>query len=121
MYVAFSGPSTVTKNFYYNTGGCYKEQYNVTLNPGCRTTSSEPHFSTTIFPNPAMSNVTVLANETKISSITLTDFMNFTVKQIKAKGQKMVNINITDLKPGVYNCQIVTEKGIENHKLIIKQ
>lgn len=47
--------------------------------------------------------------------------MNFTVKQIKAKGQKMININITDLKPGVYNCQIVTEKGIENQKLIIKQ
>lgn len=120
MIVTFSAPSTITKHFYYNTGGCYKEEYNVTLDAGCRT-FQKPDFSTTVFPNPATSNVTITVNKTTIKAVTLTDFMNSTVKQIKAKGQKTITINIADLKSGVYNCQIVTENGLENKKLVIKQ
>jgi hypothetical protein len=30
-------------------------------------------------------------------------------------------INLADLQPGIYNCRITTEKGIENQKLIIKR
>jgi hypothetical protein len=117
--VLFSGPSTITKNFYYNYGGCYKEQYGITIDPGCRT-SAEDNLITAIFPNPATSTITISSNSAKINTVVFTDFMNFQIKRIEVRGQKIININITDLKPGIYNCQIVTEKGIENQKLIVR-
>jgi Secretion system C-terminal sorting domain len=120
MRVRFSGPSTVTKNFYYNWGGCYKEQYNVTLNNNCRT-AGEQIFATTIYPNPTTSAVTITASDAKLQLVEIADFANFTVKRVKLQGQKSVSINLADLKPGIYNCRITTEKGTENQKLMIKR
>jgi Secretion system C-terminal sorting domain len=73
-----------------------------------------------IYPNPAASLITIESTSI-IQSILISNELGLLSKSVRSRGKKTISISITDLKSGVYNCQIVTEKGIENQKLIIKQ
>lgn len=73
-----------------------------------------------IYPNPGTDQITISSTET-INLIEISDLLSPTLKRIKVNGIKSTTINVFDLKPGVYNCKITTNKGIENQKLIIKR
>jgi Secretion system C-terminal sorting domain len=120
MTVKFTGNSFVQKRFYYNWGGCYEEKYNVTIYNGCRVNTATTSLKTNIFPNPATSQLTIVSSES-ISDIEISDLQNPTLKKIKVNGTKSTTIDVLDLNPGVYNCKIITSKGVENQKLIIKR
>lgn len=119
MVVKFTGPSFVQKHFYYNWGGCYKEEYNITLLSGCKS-SEELKTIVNIYPNPSTNQITITSTEA-ISHIEISDLMSPSLKSVKLNGIKSITINVLDLKPGVYNCKITTNKGIENQKIIIKR
>ena len=42
-------------------------------------------------------------------------------KKINKQFNKTININVSTLKPGIYNCHVITERGLENKKKIIKR
>ncbi len=117
MIVRFTGPSSIQKHFYYNWGGCYKEEYNVTLLSGCKS-SEELTTIASIYPNPTTNQITITSTEA-INKIQISDLMSPNIKTIKVNGTKSIIVNVTDLKPGVYNCRITTGKGTENQKIII--
>ncbi len=119
MTVKFSGSSFVQKHFYYNWGGCYEEKYNVTLLNGCKT-NEKATSEIKIYPNPSINKITVSSTEA-INYIEISDLMNPLLKRIKVNNTKSVLINVQDLKPGIYNCKITTDKGVENQKLIIQR
>ena len=118
MIVHFSGPTLVQKNFYYNWGGCYRETYNVTLWGGCKEKEASARIE--IFPNPATNQIT-LRSENPINYIEISDLMNPIVKGAKSNGAKSMQLNVSDLRPGIYTCKVITNKGIEYQKLIIKR
>ncbi len=120
MVVKFTGPSFVQKHFYYNYGGCYKEEYNVTIYSGCKSSNIENNVIT-LFPNPANALTTVSSSIDVMTKIEIFDLMNLYLKTISINKQKSVNINLFDLKPGIYNCRITTDKGVQNQKLVIKR
>lgn len=73
-----------------------------------------------LFPNPATTNITI-SSDYAIIYVGITSLTNQKLKEIKAPNKKTVTMNVSDLSAGVYTCTIVTEKGIENQKLIIKR
>jgi hypothetical protein len=76
--------------------------------------------SVQIFPNPANNQIKLISTES-INTIEIVSLLNTYTKIIKLRGFKFAIININDLKPGIYNVKITTEKGIENKKLIIQR
>ncbi len=120
--VNFSAPSTVKKEFYDNNlfGACYKENIDVTFGSSCLTSEKIPTDGITIYPNPASNQITITSKEI-ISTIEIFDLMNPSLKRINVNGTKSPTINVSDLKPGIYNCKITTSKGTQNQKLIIKR
>lgn len=117
MIVRFTGATTVQKKFYYNWGGCYKEQFYVTTIPCIAFTSIEQSRSV-IYPNPASNQITITSKE-KITYIEIADPSNFISRKIIVNDSKSVNVNLSDLKPGIYNCKITSIKKIENQKIVI--
>ncbi len=73
-----------------------------------------------VYPNPTTNQITISSTET-IKSIEISDLMNPVLKRIKVNNTKPILINVLDLKPGIYNCKITTDKGIENQKIIIQR
>jgi Secretion system C-terminal sorting domain len=120
LTVKFTGNSFVQKRFYYNWGGCYEEKYNVTLYNGCFAGQVSGSLDVNIFPNPATNQLTITSTQS-ISYIEISNLMTPTLKKIKVNGTKSTTIDVLDLSPGVYNCKITTNKGVENQKLIIKR
>lgn len=120
MIVKFTGPSSVQKHFYYNYGGCYKEEYSVTINPGCRISGIESN-QIAIFPNPSNSQVTISSSTDAIIKIEILGLMNLYVKTIQGNNERKINLSLFDLKPGIYNCRVTTSKGTQNQKLVIKR
>ncbi len=125
--IQISFPASYTSNSYTtnlyitNSYGCNTPYINTQVFADyCRTVTTQI-FSTVIFPNPTSSEITITTNNTKIEKVVITDFMNTTVKQVKFSLQKSITINLADLQPGIYNCQITTQKGIKNQKLMIKR
>ncbi len=128
--VKFSNPGLVN-NFSMNCtnnnypGDCYNQTIIMTMLPyACSSVNQNPGDSSqqliTVFPNPATNQVTITSTES-ISYIEISDLLNPTLKKLKVNGTKSATINIFDIRSGIYNCKITTNKGIENQKLIIKR
>lgn len=122
-----TGTLTVTNSAYCN--GVYNLHFN--YNPNARVSNimlkSKPSISdekiiikSKIYPNPAASLITIESTSI-IQSILISNELGLLSKSVRSRGKKTIYISIIDLKPGIYSCQIITEKGIENQKLIIKQ
>lgn len=117
LQVRFSDNSYMKYHFYYSWGGCYKRDIPIQIVCG---RSEDNITNIAIYPNPATDKITLTSTDA-INLIEISDLMNPTLKTIKTKGTKSITINVFDLKPGVYNCKIITDKGIENRKIIIRR
>jgi Secretion system C-terminal sorting domain len=73
-----------------------------------------------IYPNPATMQITI-ESASFIQSVSIIGELTPQRKVVRVNGQKSITINLANLQPGIYNCQITTQKGIENQKLIIKR
>ncbi|HAO45432.1 MAG TPA: T9SS type A sorting domain-containing protein [Ferruginibacter sp.] len=73
-----------------------------------------------LYPNPANSQVTIKAAE-PILGIEISDLMSPFMKRVNSNAAKTVVVNVSDLKPGVYNCKIITARGAENQKMVIRR
>lgn len=122
--VQFSGNSYVKFEASYSWGGCYNETlWNVTTLSGCfaEGNNSTTQSLLTIYPNPAINQVNIVSSESLIKEVEVFGLFNNLLLKIYGNKSKKVNANISNLQPGVYNCRITTNKGIENQKLIIKR
>ena len=126
------GTLTVTNSPYCN--GTYNIffTYNPQLRPGMTEKKrsiniqsqiflNKPSLSNTrIFPNPVNNQLRITSNES-ITDLEIFSFMNLSLRKVQINGSKSITLNVSDLKSGVYNCRITTNKGIENQKVIIKR
>lgn len=74
-----------------------------------------------LYPNPATSQIIVSANESNILSVDITNMFGKVLRRINVNSVKDIKVNIFDLPNGYYNCRVLTNKGIENQKLIISR
>lgn len=73
-----------------------------------------------IYPNPAHTYINI-KSEYPITLLEITNLSNQKVKEVKFANTKLISINISDLKAGVYNCTFTTKNGTKNKKLIIQR
>jgi Leucine-rich repeat (LRR) protein len=74
-----------------------------------------------VYPNPASEMINVeglMVNEN--SSITITDMLGKTVKQVPFNTQYLT-LNISELSEGVYNLSITSKEGVTNKRLVIER
>jgi hypothetical protein len=75
-----------------------------------------------IYPNPTTTQVTISAiNNSLIQSVEIGNLFNPIIKRVVGNNNKTSTINVSTLLPGIYNCKITTNKGVEYQKLIIKR
>ncbi len=78
--------------------------------------------STLIYPNPATTQVTIsTTNNSLIQSVEIGNLFNPILKRVVGNNNITTTINVSALLPGIYNCKITTNKGVEYQKLIIKR
>jgi Secretion system C-terminal sorting domain len=78
--------------------------------------------STLIYPNPTTTQVTIsTTNNSLIQSVEIGNLFNPIIKRVVGNNNVTTTINVAALVPGIYNCKITTNKGIEYQKLIIKR
>jgi prepilin-type processing-associated H-X9-DG protein len=116
--VHYIANTTVYKNLKYSWGGCYTESYNVVLNQGCREPNATQS-TISIFPNPANSQTTIKADDIIIGIEILNVNDPSFNKVITLNNTKSVLVNISDLKPGIYICKVLTKSKKEFLKLQI--
>lgn len=123
--VKFSAASIVKMDFYDNNnfGGCYKDYVNVSILPGCFAGGNNPisQSLSTIYPNPALNKINIVSTEAIIKEVELFGLFNNSLLKKYGNNSKNLNVNISGLQPGIYNCKITTNKGVEYQKLIIKR
>jgi len=69
-----------------------------------------------IFPNPAHDYIQIESKQ-RIHSLTIRNLNGDCLKELRNPGKQ---INISDLSPGVYLIEILTEEGLCIHKKMIK-
>lgn len=70
-----------------------------------------------LFPNPATTNLSVIANAAKQSIISIFNTQGQLIKTLTVNGTK-TNIDVSDLSYGVYMVRVKTDKGIAVKKFI---
>lgn len=70
-----------------------------------------------IHPNPIEDRILIQSGQVKIEKVTV---FNILGKQVAASNQDTKNIDVSQLKSGVYLCRIESEKGILSKKIIKK-
>jgi hypothetical protein len=71
-----------------------------------------------IYPNPVKQNLTI-SDTKKILSYKIYDSMGFIVlNELKVNSNEEVNINLENLKKGLYIIEVVTEEGIRKEKIV---
>jgi hypothetical protein len=119
------GTLTVTNSPYCN--GVYNLHFYYSIN--ARISSNEPKTGISskennnfckLYPNPATTQITI-QSASLIQSVSIIGELNPQRKVVQVNGQKSITINLANLQPGIYNCQITTQNGIENQKLIIRR
>jgi hypothetical protein len=115
-----TGSLTVTNSPYCNgTYGIYFE-YNYALIS--ESNLSKNSNSLLIYPNPTTTQITIsTTNNALIQSVEIGNLFNPIIKRVVGNNSKTSSINVSTLLPGIYNCKITTNKGIEYQKLIIKR
>ena len=115
-----TGTLTVTNSLYCN--GTYPIYFE--YNPNAFAFISETYDKNeknniSIYPNPTSAQITI-TSKASIQYIELIPLFGLSKKSIKGNSMKVINITISDLKPGIYNCKVTTAKGVENQRLVIK-
>ena len=81
-----------------------------------------------ISPNPAGSTITISVNEEQaytkerpsFTSVTLTDASGVVRKKYQyAKGTRQVNINVADLRPGIYYVEVGNGRDVQRLTLVV--
>lgn len=75
-----------------------------------------------IYPNPAVSSITILPNGTEINSVSIFDINGQLVFQDKLVSDRNYNlsVDVSQLKKGLYLVQFKTKRGNINKKLLIR-
>jgi hypothetical protein len=76
-------------------------------------------FTTNIYPNPAKNNITIENNNFVISNIELYNITGQLVKTENVNSMS-INMNISDLKTGIYILELHTNETSIRRKLIIE-
>ena len=122
ILVKFTGNTQIKRNYYYNSpdNGCYNEVVDVVVNFGCRSDLEDGN-SVIVYPNPAASFVFFesLEKNSTILSVEVWDKFNIPVRKVANKNSGKLEVNISDLKEGIYFCFVQTSKGNLVKKLII--
>ena len=71
-----------------------------------------------VYPNPTTGEFTINNEQLTIHNIEIIDIYGKKVFEQKAEGRKQKEINISELKAGIYFVKITTEKGIGTQKII---
>lgn len=71
-----------------------------------------------IFPNPASDLINVNAGDLLINTIELTDMNGRVVKRLNADNSSSLQINIQDLKTGLYMLSVFTNEGVGTSKIV---
>jgi hypothetical protein len=77
-----------------------------------------------VFPNPANNEMQIKNNESGIKNydIIISNLTGRTEKSIKGlKTGNVINVNTSDLSPGIYVLKIMTKSGIDSKKLVINR
>ena len=76
-----------------------------------------------IFPNPTIENVTISLQNTSemIDSITITDVLGKTIRNIKGVSGNQFNMDVSDVSQGVYFVEIITQNNEKKVKKLIKK
>jgi len=72
-----------------------------------------------IYPNPSKGIIELIGDESIVKHLNIFDNLGRLIKQLNEKTTK--NIDLNDLKDGIYFVRIETENGNLNQKLIIKK
>lgn len=113
----YSSATIIAKSSDNGCSNLWNYSYPVTINQSCL---SEPNLN--LYPNPASSQIVIsTSNNALIQFVEIGNLVTPSLKKIKVNGTKYLTINIYDLIPGIYNCKITTNLGVENQKLIIKR
>ncbi len=81
--------------------------------------------SMSIYPNPATTNAMLAVSTTESANATVTIFnlmgqMVYSSNVGLNEGNNLININVSDLRAGVYMVNVKTNKGTSTQKLIVK-
>lgn len=101
--------------------------YNVTLtyNPNLRIAVNSNEVrdinDVSIHPNPATNQTNIVSSIEKIRSVEIVSLTGFQRKKVIIQNTNTATINVSDLKPGVYACTILTDKGSYSERLVIKR
>lgn len=110
-------PAQVKKYFYSEDGGCYQDNKYYEADIGCMVSVTD---QASLFPNPAK-NTIMITSPDDILSVEIMGINHYTgqVPAGKKAGSRTLNLNISQYKPGIYNCKITTTSGVVNKKLIV--
>ena len=85
---------------------------------------SVPEFNTLntvrVFPNPALDNITI-SNANSVEAIEIYSILGSRIKQINSDNEPQIELNLSDLKSGLYLIKLIGFKGeSKTQKLLIK-
>lgn len=73
-----------------------------------------------IFPNPVVSDVNV-SSSSPIKAVSIADISGKVVYKTSGLDKTQMVLNVNDYQPGIYIVRLVTEKGINVHKFVIRR
>ncbi len=76
-----------------------------------------------VYPNPANTAIQIQLQNTieKIDSITITDVLGKTIRNIKRISGNQFNVDVADVSQGVYFVEIITQNNLKQVKKLIKK
>ena len=76
-------------------------------------------FIVNVFPNPAQELLNVRSDNAQLESIQLFNATGQLVYQANALNGVLHSINLNDVPQGMYILQVATDKGLQNHKVVV--
>jgi hypothetical protein len=73
-----------------------------------------------IYPNPANSQLTISNSAAEIINVRLINLLGTEVKSENNIYRSLVNIDISELSPGIYLTEVLTGEGLSVHKIIVE-
>jgi|GEM_PF-6832765 len=113
-----TGTLTVSNSPYCN--GVYNIEF--TYDPNAKPSKEavlQNNSEIKIYPNPASSQVTLRSEDDFIRSVEINAFFTPAIKKMTGNNTRKITLDVSLLQRGVYNCKIITTKGITYKKLFI--
>lgn len=127
--VGTSGLSEAQTTFYLdgndNTGTWYYStstpMVRMNFNPTLSIDENELNASVNVFPNPAVNEVKISANDNNVTGISIVDVTGKVVYTSTVNGLAEVTVNTANFSAGMYTVNIETAAGIATKKLTIRK